>query len=173
MSLPKPEVAGASANANANANALPPCEPVKGPLAEALRVGATASYVFVDTVDSHSVDGDGERSKGSVTYRVTTMACDGDVAVVSGAWTVDGEASLPSDLPDEWRLAHGRLVENAGALAFSEDELARARTPVCRVTTGRGPYGTSTRRLCVDRRGLVSLREENLHGPRTFVLTRR
>lgn len=171
-----PSAAPSSADADAaaaatNADAGRPCAP-SGPFAAALREGALLDYDVDDDVDPHGTEPGRVRTRSKITFRVTRVDCEGDAVVASGEWEGEGAESLPTQLPQQWRVAHGRVIESDAA-EFAESELARAKAPLCRTATDRGPYGKTIRRVCIDGRGLTSLREENLHGPRVLVITRR
>lgn len=157
-----------------NVDAAPPrCAPPAGPFEPFFRVGSTQRYRLTDTVDTHSTDGARERTTLEATFRVTAVECDDGALVASGSWAVEGDTALATRLPDEWRLAGGVLTEAAGGASFSEATMAKPKGAPCHVTTDRGPYGKTLRRVCIDQSGLVSVREENLHGPRVFEVKRR
>ncbi|MBS2018393.1 MAG: hypothetical protein JST00_36345 [Deltaproteobacteria bacterium] len=163
-------VAPASAASTAP-DAGPPCIPV-GPFAAALREGASLDYDVDDDVDPHGTEPGRVRTRSTITFRVTGVDCEGGAVVASGEWSGEGAASLPAGLPRQWRVASGRIHESEET-HFAESDLSRAKGPLCRTSTDRGPYGKTLRRVCIDGRGLTSLREENLHGPRVVVVTRR
>ena len=166
-----PSAATSSADLVAPVDAGRPCAP-SGPFAAALREGALLDYDVDDDVDPHGTEPGRVRTRSRITFRVTQVDCEGDAVVASGEWEGEGAESLPAQLPRQWRVAHGRVVESDAA-EFAESELARAKAPLCRTATDRGPYGKTIRRVCIDGRGLTSLREENLSGPRVLVITRR
>lgn len=163
-------VASASA-ASTVPDAGRPCVAV-GPFAAALREGAVLDYDVDDDVDPHGTEPGRVRTRSKITFRVTGLDCEGSVVVASGEWSGEGAESLPARLPRQWRVASAKIIESDEA-QFEESELSRAKGPLCRTSTDRGPYGKTLRRVCIDGRGLTSLREENLHGPRVLVLTRR
>ncbi len=163
----------ASRSVATSVDAASRCAPPAGPLEGFLRVGSTHRYRLTDTVDTHSTDGARERTTLEATFRVTAVDCDDGAWVANGSWAVEGDTALATRLPDEWRLAGGVLTETAGGASFSEAKMAKPKGAPCHVTSDRGPYGKTLRRVCIDQSGLVSVREENLHGPRVFEVKRR
>ncbi len=147
------------------------CVP-NGPFAEAQRVGTSVRFRVDDSVDPHSTTGGDLRAKSGASVRVSDLRCESGSTVVVLEWTADDGSSIPAQLPYEWRVSGGRIVEFTGESTFGESEIAQAKTPVCHVTKDKGPYGATVRRICIDKKGLFSLREENLSGPRRISLTR-
>ncbi|MBK6693258.1 MAG: hypothetical protein IPG50_13785 [Myxococcales bacterium] len=157
-----------------NVDAAPPrCAPPAGPFEAFFRVGSTQRYRIIDTVDAHSTDGARERTTLEATFRVTAVDCDDGAWVANGSWAVEGDTAIATRLPDEWRLTGGVLTETAGGASFADAKMAKPKGAPCHVTSDRGPYGKTLRRVCIDRAGLVSVREENMHGPRVLEVTRR
>jgi hypothetical protein len=132
-------------------------------------------YRMVDLVDSHSVHGGREKTSSTATSIVSSLTADAGVYRAQLEWTFSSDEAVPAVLPDLWVVTSGelRVGEEPGAFVFRAQELAgKDARPVCREERDSGPYGKTLRRLCFDARGLVSLREENLAGPRVFELVR-
>lgn len=139
------------------------------------REKATLRYRMVDLVDSHSVHGGREKTSSTATSVVSSLTSEAGVYRAQLEWTFSSDEAVPSVLPDLWVVTSGelRVGEEAGAFVFRAQELSgKDARPVCREERDSGPYGKTLRRLCFDARGLVSLREENLAGPRVFELVR-
>jgi hypothetical protein len=82
--------------------------------------------------------------------------------------------SVPATLPNEWQVRGGVLFEadDDVGTGVALSALRAARSPICHSERGSGNYGPTLRALCLDAHGVVSLREENLMGPRTVVIKR-
>ena len=125
-----------------------------------------------DEVDTHDPDAKGPAvTKGRATVRLGTKS-------IAGGWEASATWTMPDGVswyspPDTWTLRGGVLaIAGDEAWTFRVEELQKAKRPICREDTGQGMYGASSRRLCVDARGVVSLREVNRNGPRVLELTR-
>ena len=139
------------------------------------REKSTLRYRMVDLVDSHSVHGGRERTSSTATSIVSSLTLEAGVYRAQLEWTFSSDEAVPAVLPDLWVVTSGelRVGEEPGPFVFRAPELAgKDARPVCREERDSGPYGKTLRRLCFDARGLVSLREENLAGPRVFELVR-
>lgn len=143
------------------------------PFAEALHVGAVLAFSVDDNVDPHSTNGAEVRSKSVASLRVSDLRCEAGVTQAALEWTADDGSSIPAQLPLQWRLTGGTIAEFTGESTFTLSELVRAKKPLCHLSQDKGPYGPTLRRVCIDRKGLFSLREENLSGPRVITLTRK
>lgn len=141
------------------------------------REKATLRYRMVDLVDTHSVHGGRDKTSSTATSVVTELTSEAGVYRARLEWTFSSSEAVPAVLPDLWVVTSGelRVGEDPGPFVFRAQELSgKDARPVCREERdpGPGPYGKTLRRLCFDARGLVSLREENLAGPRVFELVR-
>jgi len=140
-----------------------------------LREKATLRYRLVDTVNPHSVRGGNEETTDRATYVVSELTVENGVFRAAIEWTFSSGDAVPSVLPDVFLASAGelRVGEDPGPFVYRAAELTSKDTrPTCREERDTGPYGKTLRRLCFDAKGLVSLREENLHGPRVFELAR-
>ena len=155
-----------------DAGAEPACAPNE-PFAEALRAGAVLSFSVDDNVDPHSTNGGDLRSKSTASLRVSDLRCEAGVIRAALEWTADDGSSIPAQLPLEWRVIGGTIREFTGESTFKLVELSQAKKPLCHLSRDKGPYGPTLRRVCIDKKGLFSLREENLSGPRVITLTRK
>lgn len=170
--------AGVDAADAAPVDAAPkPSASVEPPAAFAAitREKATLRYRMVDVVDTHSVHGGRDRTSSTATSVVTELTFEAGVYRARLEWTFSSNEAVPAVLPDLWVIASGelRVGEDPGPFVFRPQELSgKDARPVCREERDSGPYGKTLRRLCFDARGLVSLREENLAGPRVFELVR-
>ncbi len=145
------------------------------PFAAFTREKATLRYRMVDLVDSHSVHGGREKTSSTATSVVSSLTTEAGVYRAQLEWTFSSDEAVPAVLPDLWVVTSGelRVGEEPGPFLFRAHELSgKDARPVCREERDSGPYGKTLRRLCFDARGLVSLREENLAGPRVFELVR-
>ncbi len=155
-----------------DAGAEPACAPNE-PFAEALRVGAVLSFWVDDSVDPHSTNGGDVRSKSAASLRVSELRCEAGMTEAVLEWVADDGSSIPAQLPSQWRVTGGTLTEFTGESTFKLSELLHAKKPLCHLSRDKGPYGPTLRRVCIDKKGLFSLREENLSGPRVITLTRK
>ena len=175
-----PDAAPTQADAGpdaADASEAKVCLPPAGPFA-AYAVGTKHAYVVKETVATHDPQDPYAYSEGIATFTVTTMECGGATTHIHGDWTFEGEASDIVGRPDSWLLEGPRIV-NDGVVgqertdSFDAALVAKSSVPICHTTTSKELYGRGLYRLCVDRHGLVSIRSENLAGPRTVELRRK
>lgn len=135
--------------------------------------GASLTFRVRDSVDTHDPEARGPaRTSAVVTMTVTEISSSGAEWSATAAWKLPDELSWLS-LPDRWVLRDGVLaIDGDEGWRFDASKLARSRRPACHDEEGEGMYGPTHRRLCVDGRGLVSLREVNRAGPRVLEVVR-
>jgi hypothetical protein len=74
-----------------------------------------------------------------------------DVRLENGTWVSEVD----------WETAGHETVSVTLRHSYTVTQDDVKKRPVCREARSKGPYGAQVRRICIDMRGLVSLREEN------------
>lgn len=169
----------ASADAGADASRAAPSSDVPAPaLPSAFAAfgpdAPKVAYRITDAVDTHDPDAKGRaESKTRATAHVSGLVYEKGEWVSTVDWEIADDETVPATLPHRFTVTQDELREGLepGVFVFRASELVKKR-PVCREERGKGPYGAQRRRICIDLRGLVSLREENCQGPRVLQLVR-
>lgn len=132
------------------------------------------AYRITDSVDTHDPDAKGRHeTKARATAQVSDVRFEKGTWVSEVDWETAGDETVSVTLPRSYTVTQDDLREGLvpGVFVFRAAELVKKR-PVCREERSQGPYGAQLRRICIDMRGLVSLREENREGPRVVQVVR-
>lgn len=132
------------------------------------------AYRITDSVDTHDPYAKGRHeTKARATAEVIRVLFDKGEWAVSVDWEIANGETVSASLPSDFTITQDQLREgnDPELFVFRASELLKKR-PVCREERSMGPYGAQLKRICIDMRGLVSLRFENLAGPRVVLVVR-
>lgn len=172
-------VVDASADAAGDASTVAPSGDVPTPplpsAFAAFGPGAPkVAYRITDSVDTHDPYAKGRHeTKARATAQVSNVRFEKGTWVSDVDWEIADGETVSADLPRNYTITQDQLREGnePELFVFRASELLKKR-PVCREERSMGPYGAQLKRICIDMRGLVSLRFENRAGPRVVQVVR-